>query len=71
MAQFSHEQTIRILSRELRAYAHVFRHAEFLDGRTVRDQLNMLAAWADRSCGDSELEEFTAGTEWAAEVEEG
>jgi hypothetical protein len=54
------EQKLKIVLREMLAYAHGWRHdwSDF-DGRTLRDQLVSLAAWAGSA---SEEFDYVKGT---------
>ena len=54
-------EVIKILCREIRAYGLAWRldWSDF-DGRSLRDQLNFLASWAERNDGSN----FTDGTEF-------
>lgn len=59
------EQIVKIMAREARAVGAGWRHdwSEF-DGRTLRDQMNALADWAERALADGGVPEFTEGSDF-------
>lgn len=61
------KQILEIVIREMRAYGNAWRTSwAGFDGRTLRDQLNGIAAWA----ASSPTEDYTEGTEFYKEIEE-
>ncbi|MGH7164994.1 MAG: hypothetical protein ACREIS_05650 [Nitrospiraceae bacterium] len=59
------EKILEIVRREMVAYAHGWRLSwDDFDGRTLRDQLELLDRWASDALVDQAAPDFRGGTEF-------